>query len=116
MLARLRAVKNNQTYCVEFTASANRDSFEVKKWDGADWDSEGFLGYGTSDVDVIPGAECDDAGTDRAQFNPNGTAMDGTPPDCVIVVQTKDNTWVRQLAIDENTGRISITYCEQGGC
>ena len=111
-LARLRAVKNNDAYGVDFYTLADRDSFEVKKSNGGSWDSEGFLGFGSANVDVVPAANCDMSGTDRAQFNPNGTAG----PCNSIQVKTKDNSWIRKLTINTNTGKVTVIYCEQGGC
>lgn len=112
MLARLRAVKNNKKYGVEFTSSADRDSFHVVKYNGATWDNEGFLSLGTSDIDVTPALNCDISGIDRAQFNENGTAG----PCNSIEIKTKDNSWVRKVTINVNTGKVTVKYCEQGGC
>lgn len=110
MLARLKAIQNNNRYAVEFSFG-DRDSFKIMKYDTDinGWVDDGFESRTTGDVDIVlAGGGC----TNRVIFNIDGTAGGCDP----VWVKTKDSVQVRKLGINTSTGKVTVYNCNVESC
>jgi len=110
MMARLRAIQENEKFGVEFTPGTI-DKFKVVKYNDATsaWDGVGVVGEGTSDIDV----DLADCITSRIEFNANGSA--GTDGTCVdsssltaVTVRTLTSGEERKIFLNTYTGNMSV--------
>lgn len=109
MAARLRAIQENKRYAVKFTFGT-RDSFNLQLKSGGVWMDVGQDGHAASGTDIALGANCSQG---RVEFKQNGTIG---LCNSITVLTPPDNPWIRKLSVSPTTGRISVVYCEQGGC
>lgn len=111
MVARLKAIQNNQIYGVKFTPGTV-DSYVLQRYSTGVWINEGGDSQTTSDVDIIPAVNCLDSGIYRATFNRNGT----TGACNSIEIRTQNGTFIRKITLSTNTGKISVKFCEKEAC
>lgn len=111
MVARLKAIQNNQIYGVKFTPGTV-DSYVLQRFSTGVWINEGGDSQTTSDVDIIPAVNCLNSGIYRATFNPNGT----TGACNSIEIRTQNGTFKREITLSTNTGKISVKFCEKEAC
>jgi prepilin-type N-terminal cleavage/methylation domain-containing protein len=115
MMARLRAIQENNQYGVEFNLGAI-DTYKLVKESSGSWPAAGVIGESTADIDiVIEGC----ISNDRVVFFPNGKAVseDGTTT-CpvgseaiyreIMTVETKDGLLSMTLELNPMTGHVKV--------
>jgi prepilin-type N-terminal cleavage/methylation domain-containing protein len=115
MMARLRAIQENNQYGVEFSFG-DIDTYRLVKESSGSWPAAGVVGESTADIDILVEG-C--ISNDRVVFFPNGKAIseDGTTT-CpsgseatykkIMTVETKDGLLSTTLEVNPMTGIIRV--------